>query len=374
MDRHALAILEVAEAWNWPAPSCMETPEDHSQAHEFKTVCRKLLSCFVMESHRLRGTLLEQFWNAVERCHPQFSENVQRLRTADYSCVGQTEQTLFDGVESATVEFTPVFELAADVFTHVGLAFVNSENRQIWRFFSPPTGTNARDDPGKEPHHTQSQESLKLSALKRDGTSCPLTKMAFFGMEGVDPILMHVIPDSVRSKPDTLKYIAVLGGRVARDKVLEFANTIDNVWAMEANVAAAHRLCKWGIEACCNTDDPSRKHGKVEYVLRTFSFDSEQNIGSTRLRDGDEIRFGDGPEGPLLRCGPHPLLCNVRLAVGRALYTSGAAEFITRLMEDADESNRQCDVLKDRDFENVLDAKLLISGRAQIVEPSPVSS
>ncbi|KAF8071563.1 hypothetical protein FPV67DRAFT_881722 [Lyophyllum atratum] len=367
MDRHALAILEVAESWTWPAPSCMETPEDHSQAHEFKTVCRKLLSCSVMESHRLGGNLLEQFWNAVERCHPRFSENVQELRTAEYSSVGQTEQTLFDGVASTTADFTPVFELAADLFTHVGLAFVNSENRQIWRFLSPPLGTNARDDSGKEPHRTQSQESLKLLALKRDGASCPLTEMAFFGIDCVEPILMHVIPDSVRSKPDTLKYIAVLGGKVARDKVLEFANTIDNVWASEATVAAAHRLCKWGIEACSNADDPSRSHAKVKYVLRTFSFDSEQKVGSTLLRDGDEIQFGDGPEGHELHYGPHPLLCNVRLAVGRALYTSGAADFITRLMEDADESNRQCDVLKDKDFEYVLDAKLLISGRAQIV-------
>ncbi|KAG5651621.1 hypothetical protein H0H81_008026 [Sphagnurus paluster] len=162
MDKHALAVLDAAQSWNWPAPSCIGSSNDHTKAQEFKEVCRRLLSCLVMESTKLGGTLVDHFWNEVGRCHPQLSEN------------------------------------------------------------------------------------------------------------------------------------------------------------------------------------------------------------AIRLRDGDEISFGGGREGDQLHHGPHPTLCNLRLAVARALYTSGASGFIQKLIDDAEEADCRHDTLKAKDFD-ILNAKLLISGRAQIV-------
>ncbi|KAF5379666.1 hypothetical protein D9615_005758 [Tricholomella constricta] len=363
MDKHALAILNAAESWNWPAPSCMEPLRNHRKACEFKTVCRKLLSCSITESHKLGGSLLERFWDEVERCHPQFAENVHDLKHTEYSSPDESEQILFDSVEAATVDFAPVFELAADLFTHIGLAFMISEDRHVWRFLSPPPTSGTVPDTLK-PHGSRSQDALKLLAMKRDGTSCPLTEVPFFAFAGADPALTHMIPSSVRFKANTLKFIALLGGKVARDHVLEFSSKIQNVFNMETSAAASHRLSKWGIEACQST--LGVRNGMVQYYFRTFSFDLEHRIGSALLRDGDEISFGEGPEASQLHYGPHPMLCNLRLAVGRALYTSGAAEFIHQLMEDADDTNCPHNTLKDEDFD-VLNAKLLISGRAQIV-------
>lgn len=85
------------------------------------------------------------------------------------------------------------------------------------------------------------------------------------------------------------------------------------------------------------------------------------------LQDGDEIIFGEGPEGEKLNRGPHPVLCSIRLAISRVLDASGAAEVITQLMRDADDADCPHVALKDKDFHDVLNAKLLISGRALIV-------
>lgn len=292
----------------------------------------------------------------------------------EYSSPGQSELVSFEGIELGTVNFAPVFELAADLYSHIGLAFMNSEDRQTWNIVSPPIGTNATGY--AQWHKSQMHEDLKLLALKRDGTSCLLTKQPFYGPNGVDPILMHVIPPSVSSKPDGLKYIALLGGQPARDTVLESSNTIDNVLALEATAAASYRLCELGIETCRDAGDfHDKKYPPVDdptfnlaqYRFRTFSSNCERRIRSILLRNGDDISFGSGPKASRLHHGPHLTLCDLRLAVSRALHNSGAADFISQLMEEADDTGRPHTVLNNKGFQDVLDAKLLISGRAQIV-------
>jgi len=84
MDRHALAILEAAESWDWLLTYCIQASGD--QVSKFKAVMPKLLSGFIAESQALRGlqqrpridqvrSLLDQFWVVVGQCHPQLEEN-----------------------------------------------------------------------------------------------------------------------------------------------------------------------------------------------------------------------------------------------------------------------------------------------------------
>jgi len=56
------------------------------------------------------------------------------------------------------------------------------------------------------------------------------------------------------------------------------------------------------------------------------------------------------------------LLCNLQLAVARVLKTSGAADIIGQLMEDADDSDFPHSFLASEYFCDILDAKLLLEG------------
>ncbi|KAG6901144.1 hypothetical protein C0995_016510 [Termitomyces sp. Mi166 len=347
MNKHAYAILDAAEAWNWPAPSCMDTLGSANTASEFKT--------------RLGGSLLERFWSGIEKSHPQLLENVQELKHMPYSSYEDTAQTFYENVDLGSVDFSPVFELAADLFTHIGLAFVNYDDARFWRFFSP-LSTLSSNTPVHQSFGNRS-EALKVLALKRDGTSCPFSEVPYYGLGGIDPTLTHIIPCSVKSKPETLNCISVIAGNITMESVLQYSNTIDNVLVVEASVAASHRRNCWGLEACENRDDVNH----VTYYFKTFETGNTHRTGSVFLRDGDEIIFGQGPEGAQYRNGPHPILCNLRLAVSRALYTSGAVEFISQLMHDADDIDCRRITIKDQQFHEVLSAKLLICGRAQMV-------
>jgi hypothetical protein len=106
---------------------------------------------------------------------------------------------------------------------------------------------------------------------------------------------------------------------------------------------------------------------KVKYIYRRIPQTTAVGPASIRLRDGDEIKFGEGPDGPRLGRGPSPILCNFHLAVARALNTSGAAELITQWKDEADDSDFPHVYLASEDFCRILDAQLLLSGQALIV-------
>jgi hypothetical protein len=82
--------------------------------------------------------------------------------------------------------------------------------------------------------------------------------------------------------------------------------------------------------------------------------------------DGDQIAFGRGPEAAQLLSGPHPLLCNLQLAVARVLRMSGAAELIAQIIEDGDDSDLPQAYVSSPAVCDVLTAQLLASGRALI--------
>jgi hypothetical protein len=105
---------------------------------------------------------------------------------------------------------------------------------------------------------------------------------------------------------------------------------------------------------------------KAKYIYRRVPHTTDIGPGYIRLRDGDEIKFGRGADGEMLNGGPHPLLCNLQLAVARVLKMSGAAELIDKWQKDVDDADSQIHLTME-DFSNVLDKRLLLSGRALIV-------
>jgi hypothetical protein len=109
---------------------------------------------------------------------------------------------------------------------------------------------------------------------------------------------------------------------------------------------------------------------KVKYIFRTipYVFGQGPGPGLIRHRDGDEIQFGKGNDAENLGRGPLPSLCNLRLAVARTLKMSGAAETIAQWKDDADDMDFPQIYHTQEEFSSVLTAKLLISGRAVLVE------
>jgi hypothetical protein len=81
-----------------------------------------------------------------------------------------------------------------------------------------------------------------------------------------------------------------------------------------------------------------------------------------KLRDGDEIRFGQGEAKDIegVPGGPLPALCNLQYAVARVLRMSGAADMIAELKDDADDSDLP-NYVASTDFSNILTAKLLLN-------------
>jgi len=147
----------------------------------------------------------------------------------------------------------------------------------------------------------------------------------------------------------------MFAGNEARDLVIQHLNGIGNVMNIEKNAHDIYDELRCGIEA-------QNDNGVVKYIYRRVPLLPHHDIGPSiiRLRDGDRIEFGVGTEGSRLGVGPLPLLCNLQLAVARVLKMSGAADIITQLMEDSDDSDFPHNFIASNDFCDILDAKLVL--------------
>jgi len=139
-----------------------------------------------------------------------------------------------------------------------------------------------------------------------------------------------------------------------RDLVEKYIDGIGNIMALQSDASMAYDNLRWAIEA-----KEDEHNGKVTYLFRKFEDKNEPGPGFIKLKDGDEIRFGQGEgkdfEGFL--GGPIPALCNLHHAVARVSYMSGAADLVTQLYADA-AFNFPIDLTR-TDFANILTPKLL---------------
>src|ERR1700722_6780721 len=66
MDTAALEVLEDAKSWDWPVGN---------QGGKFNALIPQLLSCLIKESQGFHGTVLNQFWESVGKCHDKLKDN-----------------------------------------------------------------------------------------------------------------------------------------------------------------------------------------------------------------------------------------------------------------------------------------------------------
>ncbi|KAF8351177.1 hypothetical protein F5887DRAFT_196092 [Amanita rubescens] len=135
MEMLALAIPTAAESWNWPVTSRIQASGESSG--KFKAITPKLLSAVIIESQALGGTLLDQFWVVVGQCHPRLAENgrsrhplsehiFQFISLSSYNpsaytflSLDHSETLLFEGINRDSVNFDPIFKMAAEISTHL---------------------------------------------------------------------------------------------------------------------------------------------------------------------------------------------------------------------------------------------------------------
>ncbi|EDR03339.1 uncharacterized protein LACBIDRAFT_295301 [Laccaria bicolor S238N-H82] len=363
MDAFALEVLEDAKSWNWPIVKRIE-----QSGNQGKPLLPNLLSCLIKESQALGGTVLEQFWETIGKCDNKLKDNIKTVTSVP---PGQASTILFAGVNREDIRLGPLFDMAAEYFAHLAVAFVNPGGPESAD--STPSSTDELLElANKEGFGKRNQEALKRLAFKRDGARCVMTGVTFDELPTEDdnfsPVLTHLIPNSIHGKPDTLKCLATFAGEEARDLVLKQMNDIGNVANVQSDAYVKYDGLRWGIEA--------QEGETVKYVYRRVPYNPNVGPASINLRDGKEIHFGRGIKGERLGGGPLPLFCNVQLAVARVLRMSGAAEVVMQLRADSDDSDTPHAYVASDYFLDILDAKLhlqsiiVISGAIDLIQPN----
>lgn len=138
MDKHAIAILGVAESWSWPITLPKQKSGTISPGGKYKSVTAKLLSGFIADSVSWGGTLLDQFWSVVGDCDSRLNRNseswlfrmnflkstftVENLKHTEFSSPDESVNLLFEGLNRETIDFQPVFHFATELMTYLGVA------------------------------------------------------------------------------------------------------------------------------------------------------------------------------------------------------------------------------------------------------------
>jgi len=73
MDTVALEVLEDAESWDWPVVGRIQ--KKGAQGGKFQALVPQFLSCLIKESQAFHGTVLDQFWETVGKCHDTLKDN-----------------------------------------------------------------------------------------------------------------------------------------------------------------------------------------------------------------------------------------------------------------------------------------------------------
>ncbi|KAF8576101.1 hypothetical protein K439DRAFT_1664763 [Ramaria rubella] len=343
-EQHAIALLSAAKMWGWKITSHLQASGE--MGGKYQAITSELLSAAIIESNKLGVNL---FKSDPESIQPDM-------------IVG----ALMQGLKPEEIDFSPVLNLAADVFTHLGVAFMNPGGAKSKSDTPFSVGELDRMETdallaiinadGKFGYRKQA--ALKQLATKHDGKRVLVYQKTVqhsaagfreSGLTGIGPI----IPHSFHQKSDTLALISMFAGEKTMKGVVEHLNSIGNAMNVQSDAHTMYDKLWWGMEA-------QECDGKVKYVHRRVSrtVPKDPGPGFILLKDGDEIKFGQGCDGEKLGNGPLPLLCNLHLAVARIVLMSGAADIITQWMDEADDSDFPHVYLASDAFFKILTAKL----------------
>jgi len=305
---------------------------------------------------------LERFWLHLGECSPRLKANIEGLWDApQFVSSDQTLEALFEGIDQAALNFSPIFKVAAELFIHLAVPFADSTvcESEFGTLSSISDGEGMGT--GERTENLSNKESLANLLFRRDGRYCLLTGV-LFSEDDFHPGLMHLIPVSVRDKPDTLEKIALIAGSATKDIVLQYLDSHQNALHLELNTCVAFDRLRWGIEAQMDSN------GTVRYLYRRLPYSPKPGPAHILLRDGDEIQFGEGPKGSDLGQGPLAWLCNLRLGMARAVQLSGAEGVIYQMRDDADDSHLPSHIfIASNDLCDILAAKLLLSSASAII-------
>jgi hypothetical protein len=73
MEQHSLAILALTDSWNFP--NTKQNQESGKQGGKLESVTSKLLYNLILESEKLGGEVLNQFWKQLGACDEKLREN-----------------------------------------------------------------------------------------------------------------------------------------------------------------------------------------------------------------------------------------------------------------------------------------------------------
>lgn len=246
MDAFALEVLEDAKSWNWPIVKRIE-----QSGNQGKTLVLNLLSCLIKESQAVGGTVLEQFWETIGKCDNKLKDNIKNVTAVP---PGQASTTLFAWVIKEDVHLDPLFDMAAEYFAHLAVAFVNPGGPKSARHPQSVISYRCRRTDCSSwliRRGSQSESKKPSNAFKRDGARCVMTGVVFDELptdnDHFSPVLSHIIPNSIHGKTDTLKCLATFAGEEARDLVLKHVNSLGNVANFESNTHGKYDELRWGM-------------------------------------------------------------------------------------------------------------------------------
>ena len=145
-------------------------------------------------------------------------------------------------------------------------------------------------------------------------------------------------------QPVTLSSLEAFTGRaITADVVRERINHPSNAFNVEYNAHESFDQLAWGIQAL------QQPGGEVTHIIsyRFYSLNSQRYryifrvvrdryAATVRLEDGDEIVFRKGEDGRVIDA-PDPSFCNLKLAIARVMYASGASGLIDEVYGDDDD-------------------------------------
>ncbi|KAK9354302.1 hypothetical protein V1523DRAFT_408473 [Lipomyces doorenjongii] len=182
---------------------------------------------------------------------------------------------------------------------------------------------------------SRKQKNLKQLLLARDGQFSVVGGV----MEDTGPLPIpappngratlhaaHIIPFSASNRSTLRVMLSKFAGQEMETVLTgQSINDPSNALLLDALTHEAFDKFKFGLE--CQDG---------HYFLRILVQRGDLPLQFSQHFEGDELFFGQGPERVAL---PSALLCNIRLAVGRVLSASGAAETIDKILEDEDDFN-----------------------------------
>ncbi|KAH0830262.1 hypothetical protein J3R83DRAFT_1626 [Lanmaoa asiatica] len=128
MEQHALATLELNDLWNWRDTKRIQA--SGKQGDKFLVVTPKLLYFLIVESQRFGGEVLDHFWKQLGTCDEKLKRNIESLKKESFVSAQKSFELLFRGLDPKSVNFKPVLDMAAEFFTHLGVAFMNPGGRK----------------------------------------------------------------------------------------------------------------------------------------------------------------------------------------------------------------------------------------------------